>query len=281
MRRLWAAMVLGLSLVTAPARAAEPIQVMVLGTFHFANPGEDKVNSKIDPVTTPGKQAELAELADRLARFRPTLIAVERVAPDQSALLDDRYPSFKPEDLLKNPDERVQIGYRLARQSGLPRVYAIDEMAGPGEPDYFPFEPVQAWAQAHGRMAEIEALFGPAQAAAAQLESEQKTRPLYDLLADVNAPDHPVFIKGQGAGYYQLLAMGAGRDLPGADLNARWYARNARIFAKLTQVARPGDRVLIVYGAGHNYWLRHFASETAGFRLVEAGPFLTKTAPAP
>ena len=57
-----------------------------------------------------------------------------------------------------------------------------------------------------------------------------------------------------------------------------WYLRNAKIFAKLMTVARPGDRVLIVYGSGHNYWLRHFASTTPGYRNVDPTPYLTRAA---
>ncbi|MFV3128016.1 DUF5694 domain-containing protein [Niveispirillum sp. KHB5.9] len=264
-----------LSVLTLGARAVEaPVEVMVLGTYHFANPGQDKVNAQVDPVTTPAKQAQLAELAERLAKFKPTVIAVERVAKDQATMLDHRYPEFTPADLLKNPDERVQIAYRLANRLGLRQVYAVDEVAEAGEPDYFPFEPVQKWADANGKADVIGALFGPVQAWASKLEQDQKTRSVSDLLAELNAPDHPIAIKSMGEGYYRLLTLGKGRDLPGADLNARWYARNARIFAKLTQVVRPGDRVLLVYGSGHNYWLRHFASETAGFRLAEVGDYL-------
>ena len=42
---------------------------------------------------------------------------------------------------------------------------------------------------------------------------------------------------------------------------------------------KPGDRVLIVFGAGHGYWLRHFASETPGYRNVDVRPYLQKAAP--
>jgi len=275
MRKLIGALAL-LSVLSAPAiLAAEPtVEVMVLGTYHFANPGQDKVNAQIDPVTTPAKQAQLAQVAERLARFKPTVIAVERVAKDQATMLDHRYPEFTQADLLTNPDERVQIAYRLASKLGLKQVYGVDEVAAEGEPDYFPFDPVQKWAEANGRTGTIDAMFGPIQEWVAQLEKDQKTRPVADILADLNAPDHPIAIKSMGEGYYRLLTLGRGRDLPGADLNARWYARNARIFAKLTQVVKPGDRVLLVYGSGHNYWLRHFASEAGGFTLVEVGPYL-------
>lgn len=262
-------------ITTVPVLAADaPVQVMVLGTFHFANPGQDKVNTAVDPVTTPAKQAQLDLVAERLARFNPTIIAVERVAKDQDSLIDHRYPEFTPADLTRNADERVQIAYRLAHRLGLKQVYGVDEVAAEGEPDYFPFGTVEQFANEHGRQDVIAALFDPIQAWSKQLEQDQRTRPMVDLLAEMNAPDHPVAMRSHGEGYYRLLSLGKGRNLPGADLNARWYARNARIFAKLTQVVKPGDRVLLVYGSGHNYWLRHFATETIGFRLVEPAPYL-------
>ena len=35
-----------------------------------------------------------------------------------------------------------------------------------------------------------------------------------------------------------------------------------------------GDRVIIVFGAGHAYWLRHFVETTPGFELVEPNRYL-------
>jgi hypothetical protein len=246
----------------------------VLGTYHFGNPGLDVHNARIDPVTTPDKQRELAELAERLERFRPTLVAVERVAPDPGTLADPVYAAFKPADLATSTDERVQVGYRVAARMGLAQVHAIDEQAGAGEPDYFPFEKVQAWAEANGKSGTLESMIAEIGKTTAWLEQAQRTTSVSDILATINAPDSFENLGGQRAFYYGLMAFGGADGLPGADLNARWYARNARIFAKLVRVARPGDRVLIVYGSGHNYWLRHFAATTPGFRLVEARDYL-------
>ena len=64
------------------------------------------------------------------------------------------------------------------------------------------------------------------------------------------------------------------RIAPGADLNGSWYLRNAKIFAKLAQIAKPGDRIVVTFGAGHCYWLRHFVRNTPGFVLVEADDYL-------
>ena len=60
-----------------PVPDPPPIQVMILGTYHFGNPGLDLHNMKVDSVLTPAKQAELADVAARLAKFNPTKIAIE------------------------------------------------------------------------------------------------------------------------------------------------------------------------------------------------------------
>lgn len=269
---------LGLLLSAAPAlaepqAAPAPIQVMIVGTYHFANPGQDVNNARIAPMTTPQKQAELEAVAERLARFNPTTVAVERVAADPDTLLDQVYPRFDAAMLASNPDERVQIGYRLAARLGLDRVYAIDEQSETR--DYFPFGDVLDWLKAHDQMATFERLNAPIAEAMADLERRQHTESVAALLADMNRPDHPIDgAEGQAAFYYGILAVGDGRSQPGAALNAGWYERNARIFAKLAVVARPGDRIVVVYGAGHNFWLRHFVSMTPGFELVEASPYL-------
>jgi hypothetical protein len=72
-----------------------------------------------------------------------------------------------------------------------------------------------------------------------------------------------------------MIGFGSGDNQAGAELNARWYARNAQIFARLVQVARPGDRIVVVYGSGHAYWLRHFVETTPGFELVEPTAWLS------
>lgn len=273
---LIAALLLPGSALAQTTPPPEPIQVMIVGAFHFDNPGRDLNNARIDPVTTPAKQAELAAVATGLARFRPTAIALERVASNPATLRDQAWPAYSPGDLLTDADERVQIGYRLAARSGVDRVYAVDEQSETR--DYFPFGPVMDWLQAHGRTADFDRLNAPVAADARDLEARQRSESLGGVLAWLNGRDHP--IQGDRAQnlYYGLLAFGDGVDQPGAALNAGWYERNARIFAKLVSVARPGDRIVVVFGAGHAYWLRHFVENTPGFELVESAPYLAPAA---
>ncbi len=256
---------LTLSLAVSTTFATDPVEVMVLGTFHLANPGLDRHNMKVDNVLVPEKQAELEDLADRLAKFRPTKIMVEARA-EAPKFVSAKYSSLTSEALAQNPDERVQIAFRLAQKLRLQAIHGIDLDGN------FPYGPVQEFAQAHGQEALLARLSDDVERNIAEAEAAQKNLPLRLQLARLNEParlraEHTQF-------YYAVLPLGDGKDEPGAALNTGWYERNAKIFARLTHVAQPGDRVLVVYGAGHLFWLRHFVENTPGYALVEANDYL-------
>ncbi|MBL8516595.1 MAG: hypothetical protein JNM76_06470 [Betaproteobacteria bacterium] len=251
--------------------AAADIEVMVLGSYHMANPGRDVVNSKTDDVTTPARQQQLADVARRLAAFKPTKIVVEMV-PDGEGFTVPAYRDFTPEKLMQDRSEITQIAYRLAHQLGHREVYAIDEKSK--TIDYFPYGKVQEYAKSTGRDAELGALMGGARVFAKDLETRQATQTVAQLLAHMN---EPATIRGAQKLYTGMLRFGgreSGERWPGAELNAAWYLRNAKIFSKLTRIVEPGDRVVVLFGAGHSYQLREFVASTNGFRLIEPNAFL-------
>lgn len=252
-----------------PNPEPEHVQVLVLGAYHFGNPGQDLHNMQVDDVRVPAKQKELEEIATRLAKFQPTKVAVEAVS-DRPDFSYAKYETFTPELLTTKADERVQIGFRLAHNLGHKIVYAIDEQSE--TIDYFPFDKVEAYAKEHGQSPLLAKLRSQIDTRMKEAEVAQKTTPIRLMLAKSNDParilsEHREF-------YYALLSLGDGTSQPGADLNGGWYLRNAKIFAKLTQIAKPGDKVVVLFGSGHCYWLRHFVQNTPGFELVEAADFL-------
>lgn len=63
-------------------------------------------------------------------------------------------------------------------------------------------------------------------------------------------------------------------DQPGAELLGYWYMRNAKIVAKLVDIARPGDRVVVIFGAGRKHWLEQILDHTPGFEVVQIAAYL-------
>jgi Family of unknown function (DUF5694) len=270
MRSVVSGLIVALFMAAPVAAAEKPVDVMVLGAYHFGNPGMDVNNLKVDSVLTPTRQAELDALARALLTFKPTRVMVEREsdAPDFSM---ESYKSFTPERLKTAANEADQIGFRVAKMAGLAVVHGIDEQPKNGEPDYFPYDKLQETAKKFGQTGMIEKANAPVVAWLKSFEARQKTDTVAQLLIEMNIPNKRF---REMAFYYDVLPIGDGNTQTGADLNAGWYLRNAKIFSKLMQVAKPGDRVLVIYGAGHGYWLRHFATETPGYRSIDVVPYL-------
>src|SRR5262249_25037127 len=134
-----------------------PVSVMILGTYHFGNPGLDLHNMKSESVLRPSRQKELDDIATRLAKFNPTKIAVEALS-DRPDFSTQKFADFTPQELATDPDERTQIAFRLARRLSHKSVYGIDEQSD--TIDYFPFDKVEAYAKAHNQTATLTHMHG-------------------------------------------------------------------------------------------------------------------------
>lgn len=221
-------------------------QVLILGTYHMANPGRDIYNMQVDDVRSPQRQKELAELADVLAKFAPTKIAVE--ADPDSERVPAAYKDYLAgkHDLTQNEIE--QVGFRLARQLGHPQLYPIDV-----EGD-FPFQRVIDYAKATGRSAEIDKLMATTGQLVAAQNDFVKSHTVLQSLLYMNAPDH---IAADVNFYMAVAPYGESGDYAGPDLIGAWYTRNIRIYGNLVKlIQKPTDRILVIYGAGHLGWLQ-------------------------
>ncbi|HTQ12276.1 MAG TPA: DUF5694 domain-containing protein [Rhizomicrobium sp.] len=249
-----------LVLAAAPALAQGPVSVMVIGTFHWANPNRDLHNVKADDVLAPRRQAEIARIAAGLSRFHPTQIGVEWPA----GLVAQRYDAYRKGTLGPSRNEVVQLGFRLAAANNA-AVHGID---ADGD---FPFDPVAAYARAHGQDA---ILAGADATIMAEVRREQDMLDAGSIGALLRWINDPAREDAGNAFNRLLMKVGGGSDQPGAALFAAWQARNDLICANLLQMAHPGDRIVLIFGAGHETLLRQCVRETPGFRLVEANGYL-------
>lgn len=62
------------------------VRVMILGTYHMANPGLDEVSIEADDALSTPRQTELENLADRLVEWAPNRVRVKRSVKDQGKL---------------------------------------------------------------------------------------------------------------------------------------------------------------------------------------------------
>ena len=121
--RAYLAVLLAALLIPGVATAADkPADVLIVGTYHFSNPGKDQHNVVSDDVLLPERQKQLEAIDKALARFKPTRVAVEWPA----ALVDERYAKFLAGTLEPSRNEVVQLGFRAAKTAGLKRVNGIE-----------------------------------------------------------------------------------------------------------------------------------------------------------
>jgi hypothetical protein len=263
MRSLILFAVAALSCVTI--RATE---VMVLGTYHMANPGHDMHNFKADDVLTDKRQRELAAIADALAKFKPTLVAVEADSDDATFKLP-KYHDYLADKLPESRNEVVQVGFRLAKCMQLTDVLGID---ADGD---FPYEPVKKFADnGHPELAQrLDELGADVDRMNNELGAVLNKGTIAAGLRYLNAPRH---IVDSNNFYATMFAYGAGSEQPGAALVTAWEGRNNSICAKLVQSAKPSDRVFVIFGYGHAYLLRRCVQELPGYKLIEPNDYLPK-----
>ncbi len=246
-----------------PQPAQRP-EVLVLGVYHMANPGHDIFNTQADDVLAPKRQAELAELLAVLGQFHPTKIAVE--ADSWSKRVPQEFADYLAGRHTLARNEIDQIGYRLAKQLGHKAVYPVD---ADGE---FPHPRVVNHAKATGRSAEFDALMREIGASVKAQDDYLHSHTVLETLLYMNADEKVA----QDVGYYYREAhLSEPGDWAGADLVAEWFRRNMRIYANVMRlVDSPGERLLVIFGAGHLGWLRQDFAADPTVRLRKLAEFV-------
>lgn len=244
-------------------------EVMILGTFHFANPGLDLVNTEIDDVLAPSRQAEIEAVAKALARFKPTKIAVEYPSQlDRQLNIDYRRYRSGTRKLTRNESE--QIGLRLAAKLDHERVYAVDEKLD------LDFAGTFAAGAENGQ----ERVISRFQRDLAEIKEkfEALQSPEVSIAKSLRFHNEPQALGGDGHSFYVLLSeLGTRKNPAGARLLSDWYRRNALIFAnvlRIIDVEAPQERVLVIYGSGHRALLVDFVEDHPNLELVSPLEFL-------
>jgi hypothetical protein len=218
-----------------------------------------------DDVFAPKRQTEIRELLDVLASFRPTKIAIEA---DSDSPKIKQYQDYLAGKYELGRDERDQIGFWLAKELNLPKIYGID---ADGD---FPFPAVQDYAKAHGREKELESLMAQVGKTVQEDNEFLKSYSVLQMMLRINSNE----AVRRGLAAYALFAhFGEEYNYPGARILTEWYQRNMRIHTHLLNVIEPGDRVLVIFGAGHLGLLRQAVQADPILKLRAIEEFVSDT----
>jgi len=216
--------VLALAGMTAGSVQAQTIRVMVLGVAHLEAKHDIHNSVFTDSPLSPKRQAQIAAVVARLARFHPTKVLIEEPFG----------------------------GFRLAARAGDPTIYPIDTFEPSLIDENSPSgKRIMAYLTAHF----MDVADPTSDAFIARDDKIERDGTYMDLLRYLNSD---AAIRANASWYSLMDGMGRAADDAGAAYVAQWYSRNCYIFSNIRSVVRPGDRVLVMMGQGHEYLLREF-----------------------
>ncbi len=247
-----------------------PVQVMTLGTFHFAYPNLDVVKTgkedQINVLKEPW-QSEIVAIAEAIRAFEPTIIMVER-HPSQQQRTDSIYQEYLAGRHTLGKGEIDQLAYRIAAGVNLEKIYCVDDKGRH-------YSEVLAIMSDSARLAAFENYYmnPPAQHA-----RNRKREKVHSITEELMYSNHPEVVQ-QGLAHYLVhpfLYEEEPGDFTGVDFETgRWFNRNLRIFRNMQRVpATSNDRILLIIGSEHLNLLNYFLEVADGFQLVSPLPYL-------
>lgn len=248
----------------APPAAQSKPEILVVGTYHMANPGRDIFNTSADDVLSPRRQAEIAELLAVLKRFRPTKIAIESTVYRDTR--KKQYADYLGGNYTLTRNEIDQVGFRLAKELGMKTVYPVDYDGD------FPWQRLVNFAKATGKSQQFDQLYAEMGAFFKKQDEFLPTHTILETLLFMNADEGVAKAVGF---YYREAHFGEPADYAGPDLLTSWYQRNIRIYNNIVSlIESPDERILVIYGAGHLGWLRQAAENDPTVRLRKLAEFV-------
>ncbi|MEM7368841.1 MAG: DUF5694 domain-containing protein [Bacteroidota bacterium] len=247
-------------------------EVLLVGSFHFAYYGADahvtKEEDKVD-VLHPDKQAEVRELVNYIAQFKPTKIAVE--GGRNSGYIMRRFEDYLQDSSSLIANEIDQIAFRLMKQFRLDTLYGVNSYGLSRDlyqhPDSQVLTPI------------LDSIYQDWDFRNTD-EMSQRYAELYDL-EDKLTNQHTILEYFRHMNADKSIDRGWGAYLvgdfkngsyEGADaLAMHWYARNLRILRNIQNITEEGDRILVIFGAGHMTILKYLFQCSPEYRLRKFG----------
>lgn len=261
MKKIFLSLVLIIAFSSAFAQTKKK-QILLIGTFHFSNPGLDVAKVNTFNVMSDKSQQELENITDKLKKFGPDKIFVEWDYEKQYKL-DRFYAKSKDSLLRKNSNEIVQLALRTAKKLGRKQLLAIDYNQA-----YFPYDSLLKGMKEANQLE----LLKRNEVLMADYEKSQNEKiskyTLTKLLLDLNSKESIA----ADIGWYIGTANRAGKkdNFVGAFLVSEWYRRNLYMYSLIQKLTEAkDDKIMVLLGASHAGMMREFVKYDPNFEIIE------------
>ncbi|MBS1717185.1 MAG: hypothetical protein JSS72_05590 [Armatimonadetes bacterium] len=243
----------------------EKPSVLLVGCYHFANPGLDMVKFKLDDHRSPKRLKEIEEVVNRLERFKPTVVAVEYPANKDG--LQDWFKRYSSGIQAMQANETELIGFRIAKDCSA-KVVGVDVKMD------MDFDKLMSFAAKNHLDAQLGGFMKAVGAAQDEMNHLFQTKTVGQILGVLNSDEMARLNRGF---YLRLTDFTANHEYPGAEVLAGWYQRNMAMMENILRSATsPKDRILVVLGDSHVAMIRGFLRDSLDLKDVPASEYLGK-----
>jgi hypothetical protein len=236
----------------ASLNKADAKEILLLGTFHYNNPGMDAVKHDVLDVMAENGQKQLEKLADKIVKYKPSKIFVEWNLNEQDELdkLYQKYLNgtyFKDENLsdFYRKNEIFQLGFRIAKKLGHSKIYGVDYSNVAMD-----FEAMMKAISDAKQQGLQEKFNSTLEEMGKNISEKMATMSLEEIYIDDNKPEEVA----ANIELYNEISVKAGtlENTAGATMVSQWYKRNLLIWSSIQKIVNENDKkVMVLFGGGH------------------------------
>ena len=246
---------------------SSPVKILLLGTFHFANPGLDVVKVKSADVMSPQRQTEIQRVVEQIKKFNPDKIFVEWL-PERQEQLDSLYQQYRKGRFELTANEVYQLGFRVAADLRHSLLYGIDFRE-----TVFPFDSLMKAIKANNQNELMQQLQQKMQSIQNDFNTMLEKSTITEMLLWLNTDSMQAANSGA---YMQMLRAGDLRNHIGSYAASEWWRRNMVIYENMLKRLEGGEqRVVVLFGSGHTAVLHDLIKLDPTFEIIAVEVVLT------
>jgi len=247
--------------ISTIAQNRDRIKVLLLGVFHFENPGLDVAKFKNADILSSQRQKEVIQVVKKLKYFAPDKIFIEADPADQLNI-DSSLTQYKKGKSALTANEIQQIGFRLAKDLNLSTLRGVDYREA-----NFPFDSLMKSIAEAGQTSIQSFIKRTIDSIQSAFNERIQKSTLSEVLIWQNSPESDF------AGvefYFRLLAAGNKNNHVGSYLTSEWWRRNMVIYENVVKnLDGKEKKILILFGSSHVALLNAMMKYNNNFELVD------------
>lgn len=260
--------ILLLALITLNMTSAQTKkkQILLVGTFHYANPGLDVAQLNNFNIMSEKSQKELETMSDKIKKFGPDKIFVEWEFKKQADL--DKLYNKNTDSLLKNnKSEITQLALRTAKKLNHKKLYGMNLYTS------FRYDSLMISMEKANQKDLMERNKVTTENFEKQHNEKIRKSTLQEMMLFYNTKQ----AENENLQWYLEIANRTGNpdDFTGPSLVSNWYKRNLYMYSLIQKLTESTDnKIMVLVGAGHAAIIREFITHDPAFEIVELSTVL-------